>query len=72
MTVPQAAEYVSRLTAASAEEMDRSVWLLALQSLDEGVRERIHLAYLEVYQTTWKLLQTQQNDASGSATGSGE
>jgi hypothetical protein len=66
MTATQAGEYVTRLTAASSEETDRSVWLLALQSLDEQARERVRQAYLEAYEALWALLQTEQTTASDS------
>jgi hypothetical protein len=66
MSVSHAAEYVSRLSSVSSEEADRSVWLLALQSLDEQARERVRLAYLEAYEAMWALLQAEQIRAAGS------
>ena len=65
MTVAQAVEYVSHLSLATSEDVDRSVWLLAVQSLDQQTRERIRMAYLEAYEATWKLLQAEQNGAAG-------
>jgi hypothetical protein len=60
MTATQAAQYVSRLAVASSEDTDRSVWLLALQSLDEQTRERVRSAYLEAYEAMWALLQAEK------------
>ncbi len=57
MTFAQAAQYVGRLTSAKSDEVDRSVWLLAVQSLDERTRERIRSAYLEAYEAMWRMLQ---------------